>query len=385
MAGKQALTVLLAGLAGALVFSCGGNVANSDTRQGVFPQQFHTSGTMIVDESNRETVFRGASIESPIVLSHSLQDKVTTGQYYFDQYLEWNESIFQNLSLWGADIVRLPVYPSAWRIFGSADCLQILDEAIGWAAKNKLYVIIDFHSIGFPTTGDYESNVAGAYGELYTTTQSEILSFWSIVAEHYKNDTTVAFYELFNEPVFPSFATSTYSQSTVNWSAWKTFAEEVTDTIRSHDPSSTIIVGGLDWAYDLSYLSNAANALNRSNIIYSVHPYPGAMAFMDSTVADWDVTFGTVSANYPIFASEIGFLLDNPNDAPYYEGLFVGVGAYRDAIKAYLNGRKISWTAWCFSPFTWPKLLQDKNYTSTVAGSFMKQWMQEQNAASPVK
>ncbi len=365
--------------------SCGGNVANSDSLQSSYPEEFHTVGTQIVNASNSEAIFRGASIESPILLSHSLQDKATNGQYYFDQYLEWNENIFATLSGWGATIVRLPVYPSAWRIHGQTDCLLILDEAIAWAAKHNMYVILDFHSIGFPSTGDYESNIAGAYGELYTTTEDEILGFWSVVSERYKNNKTVAFYEIFNEPVFPSFATSNYTQSTANWTTWKTFAERVTDTIRAHDPSSTIIVGGLDWAYDLSYLAqSSANAVNRENIIYSVHPYPGAMALMDSTVTDWDVVFGTVSATYPIFATEIGFLLDNPADAPYYEGLFVGNGLYRDALKSYLTDKRISWTAWCFSPFTWPKLLNDKNYAPTVAGAFFKQWLQE-GPSTPVQ
>ncbi len=376
----KAITIFLILIICTIAVSCSDNTTQSDNQTSIYPQEFSTIGNMIVDESNNEIIFKGVSIESPIVLSHSLDDKASNGIFYFDQYLEWNETIFRNISNFGANIVRLPIYPAALNVHGMDNSLLILDEAINWAAKYNMYVILDYHSIGFPTTGDYESNIAEGYGELYTTTQQEILNFWSVASERYKNNKTVAFYELFNEPVYPSFATSAYTQQTTQWNNWKTFAEEIIDTIRNHDANSSVIVGGLNWAYDLSYLTlNSSNAVNRVNVIYAVHPYPGAIAYMDSTVTDWDMVFGTVSQNYPIFATEIGFLLDNPNEAPYYEGLFVGDGLYRDALKAYLIDKRISWTAWCYSPYTWPKLLNDKNYSMTEAGRFINTWMLEEN------
>ncbi len=362
-----------------IIISCSSNnVADNNVKTVTYPHEFNTSENLIVDESGNETVFKGVSIENPILLSHSFQDKATMGPFYFDQYLEWNESIFQTISQFGATIVRLPVHPATWRVHGQVDCLAILDEAIAWATKYKFYVILDFHSVGYPLTGDFEPNFAEGYGELFPTAQPEMLSFWSIVSEHYKNNKTVAFYELYNEPVYPSFASAVYTQQTTQWNNWKTFSEEIIDTIRAHDQSATVIVGGLNWTYDLSYLSlNPSNAVNRSNVIYSVHPYPGSRVYADSSVADWDLIFGNESASYPIFVTEFGFLSDDINSVPYYEGLFVGDTLYRDAIKSYLTNKRISWTAWCFSPYTWPKLLQDKNYTLTDAGSFVTQWMQE--------
>ncbi len=139
-----------------------------------FPQKFRVKGNQIVDKSGKEAIFRGVNISSPTLLSYSFEDKATSGDYYFDQYLEWDEKIFKKISEWGANIVRLAIYPATWRVHGKDNCLRIMDQAIEWAAKHNLYVILDFHSIGYPKTEEYESNPAEGYGELYKTTKADI-------------------------------------------------------------------------------------------------------------------------------------------------------------------------------------------------------------------
>ncbi len=101
-----------------------------------------------------------------------------------------------------------------------------------------------------------------------------------------------------------------------------------------------------------------------------------ALSSSSSSQDDWDASFGNLKEKYPVFATEVGFqkkgIIPEP---PYDEEDYAGEGKYRNAIKSYLEGKKISWTAWCFSPYTGPTLLKDKNFTPNEAGRFIRKWL----------
>ena len=73
---------------------------------------------------------------APVILINSYMPVIGTKEY-FDQ-----------LRIWGANIVRFPVHPQAWRKHGKANYLTLLDQGIQYAKEAGLYVIIDWHSIG---------------------------------------------------------------------------------------------------------------------------------------------------------------------------------------------------------------------------------------------
>ena len=50
-------------------------------------------------------------------------------------------------------------------------------------------------------------------------------------------------------------------------------------------------------------------------------------------------------------------------------------GDYGKAIISYLEGKGISWMAWCFDPEWGPPMLSSWNYDLTGAGEFFKQAM----------
>jgi aryl-phospho-beta-D-glucosidase BglC (GH1 family) len=345
--------------------------------RGLYPQNFNVVGNKIVDESNKEVVFRGVSIECPPVLARSFEDKATGGIFYFDKLLEWNENIFSTLSNWGATIVRLPVYPSAWRTLGDAYCLSKIDEAILWASNHNLYVIIEWHSVGYPPSDDYETNFSDNYGQLYPTSPTEMNTFWNVISKRYKDNKVVAFYELFNEPTFPDFETNNnYIPSITLWNEWKALADNIVTTIRNNDPNTPIIVGCPNWSYDLQYVMQAP--IQDSKIIYTAHVYPG----VNSSIS-WDNAFGNLKSTYPIFATEIGYSLGNSNDQPYYINDYVQENGnvtkdkYDEAIKHYLENKNISWAAWNFSPYVGPTLLSSKDFQTNSVGEFFKTWLEK--------
>ena len=77
-------------------------------------------------------------------------------------------------------------------------------------------------------------------------------------------------FELYNEP------------HDVSWSVWKSGGatgeglqavgmQQLYDTVRATGAQNLVIIGGLDWAYDLSGVP--ANRIDGYNIVYATHPY----------------------------------------------------------------------------------------------------------------
>ncbi len=321
-----------------------------------YPQKFYIEENKIVDESGNEVVFRGVSALDPV------------WQYYTASesgVIPWSEDYYKTMSEWEVKIVRLPIHPGAWRKYGKNESLLILDKTLELIKKYEMYTIIDFHGIGFPPTEEYEANLL--FPGAYHSSNEETIDFWNEISLRYKDNKVVAFYEIFNEPVYRNFVDQTYEPPwDEDWVLWKNWAEKIIDQIRVNDPDSVIIVGGLSWAYDLSYV--LFKPIERINIVYGTHPYPDS-----NWKKTWEDAFGDVKSKYPVFVTEFGFDATNSIGKP--ESAYSGPGRYRDTIKFYLESKNISWTAWVFSSIWEPALLKDRDYTPTEEGQFFKDWL----------
>jgi len=305
-----------------------------------FPSRFHVQGNRIVDAAGNQKVFRGLNALDPIMQA--------TGKDA--AFAPWSQHYFAEMRKWGPGIVRVPIHPQPWRE-NERRRLAILDQAIEWIAKRGMYVILDFHSIGFLPSNWYE-------GRSYVTTEEEIKEFWSTLSGRYADNDVVAFYELFNEP-----ANVGSKDHEGDWQRWKTLCEGLVDVIRANDDHTPIIVGGLHYAYNLSHV--LANPVGRPNIVYATHVYPQAPRAL------WDFHFGNVAKVYPVFCTELGFDSRYPKYAE--ETLYGAKGRYRRELISYLEERGISWTVWCFAPDWGPGLLKDWDYKSNEAGAFFKE------------
>ena len=201
---------------------------------------------------------------------------------------------YRTIKEWGATIIRIPIHPFIWRDKGKEASLAVINQVIEWVKKQEMYIIIDFHSIGFPPTDEYLELWEG----IYLTSKNEIRDFWDVISRHFADNHVIAFYELFNEPV-----SGNDIATREDWLLWKTFAEELIDIIRVNDPDGLVIVGGLQWGYDLSYVLSFP--VERENIVYATHPYPGT-----EWNRSWDEAFGKIKNQYPVFATEFGFEME---------------------------------------------------------------------------
>jgi hypothetical protein len=301
------------------------------------------SGNQFVKEDGSKHIFRGLNTSDPERLD-------TMGR--------WNEVYFDEMKKWGANVVRFPVHPTAWRRQGKKRYLQLLDKGVKWAAERDMYVIIDWHSIGNLKNEMYQH-------DMYETTQKETFEFWRTIAKHYKDNPTVAFYELFNEPTVYNG-----ELGTCTWAEWKTLNEEMITIIRANGGKGIPLVAGFNWAYDLTEIAN--NPINATGIAYVSHPYP--MKREKPWQEKWTQDWGFVKDKYPLILTEIGFC--GPED-PGAHIPVISDESYGDAITKYCDQKDISWVVWVFDPMWAPALYTDWNFTPTRHGVYFKKAMND--------
>lgn len=298
-------------------------------------------GNRFVDTAGKTVIFRGLDASDP--------DKLEKGGH-------WNNEYFEAAKSWGANVIRFAVHPVAWRNRGPVAYLKLLDTGVAMAASNGLYVIIDWHSIGNLRSEMYQA-------PMYETTRKETYEFWRTMAGHFKGNTTVFAFELFNEPTV-----SNGQLGICSWADWKAMNEEMITIIRANGSKAIPLVAGFNWAYDLTPVLK--EPINAEGIAYVSHPYP--MKRAKPWEAKWTADWGFASEKYPVILTEIGFCGADEKGAHVP---VISDESYGEAITDYCRDKGISYTVWCFDPDWPPTLISDWKFTPTRQGRFFRQAM----------
>tara|TARA_R110002050_G_scaffold171113_2_gene303134 strand:- start:59438 stop:60451 length:1014 start_codon:yes stop_codon:yes gene_type:complete len=295
-----------------------------------------------VIENGKTIVFRGLNTSDP--------DKLESQGH-------WDKSYFKEIKKWGANIVRFPVHPTAWTKRGKENYLKLIDDGVKWATELNLYVIIDWHSIGNLQTEMFQH-------DMYDTTLKQTYDFWRTIADKYGKNSTVAFYELYNEP-------TTYRNTlgTASWDLWKKMNEEMITIIRANGGEGIPLVAGFNWAYDLTPVID--NPINAEGIAYVSHPYPQKREkpWEDQWTADW----GFIKEKYPLILTEIGFC--GAEDIGAHSPV-ISDESYGNAITNYSDEKEISYVIWVFDPEWAPRLFENWNYKPSRHGKYFKKKLQ---------
>jgi aryl-phospho-beta-D-glucosidase BglC (GH1 family) len=301
-------------------------------------------GNQLVLPSGKPFTLRGVNIADP--------DKLIKQN-------QWSSKLFKELQDWGVNTVRLPIHPVSWQQRGKDEYLKIIDQAVLWANEYDMYLIIDWHSIGYLPAELFQH-------DMYHTTMQETAQFWKEVAFRYQNIPTIAVYELFNEPTDQGGRAGK-----ANWLEWKEVNEALIDIIYAHDKNVIPLVAGFNWAYDLRPIKQ--NPIEREGIAYAVHPYPQKakpqIPSKQNFFAMWQEVWGFAAKDYPLIATELGWV-----NADGY-GAHIPVindGSYGPHIIEFMEQRNISWTAWVFDPNWSPTMISDWEFTPTQQGAFFK-------------
>jgi endoglucanase len=265
-------------------------------------------------------------------------------------------------TFWYSNTVRLPLSEAFW-LHGephqhcTPQSYQILVRTtIDTLLLLHLNVIIDLQ---WTDAGGQSS------GGTWQLPDEDSVLFWRQLATLYGKYPEVLF-ELYNEP-------HPYPATGDPWGCWRSGCQvsnddsndfscgcrlslsyhavgmqTLVDTVRQQGARNLVLVGGLNWGYDLSNLPQYA--LSGSNIVYDTHPYPYQGK---RTSDDWETGFGRISATYAVISAESG---EYDCQASFVQRLI-----------PYLDARHISWIGWAWyaqgSACSFPQLISD--YTGT--------------------
>lgn len=273
--------------------------------------------------------------------------------------LEWSNSgvllsaaDFQLMASWQANAVRIALNQDFW-LSGSPyfddGYPARVDQAIKWAEAAGLDVILDLHWSDRGTLGscDPKKNCQQSMAD------SNSKTFWADVAARYANDGRVLF-ELYNEPHDVSWGVwRAGGSSGQNWTV--VGMQQLYDTVRAAGAHNLVVIGGLNWAYDLSGVKD--NRISGYNIVYATHPYNTAGRQPQS----WDHDWGYLTATDPVIVTEFG---DQSSCSSDYAGKVI----------AYADQHKASWTAWAWfdGGCTFPSLITDWDGTPSMVGAVVK-------------
>ena len=286
--------------------------------------------------------------------------------------LEWSvkgERILKSIGIgiddWKGNVIRLPVKADHWfgrgtkhntQTDGGAAYRDLVDQAIALAASKGAYVVLDLHHYRAPRPTD--------------------LVFWTDAATRYKNNPAVLF-DLLNEP------------HGTTWEIWRDggFLEEkkkagdedtfltpeeklhnkrgyvspgmqkMLDTVRATGAKNIVVVGGLDYAYDLTGIVNGFALTDKSGngIMYASHVYPWKRS--------WQKKFLDAAAKHPILLGEVGGDINKMKFIPANQQ--ENVDTWVPAMLGLIQQHRLNWTGWCFHPSASPRMLADLNYTPT--------------------
>ena len=236
------------------------------------------------------------------------------------------------IAAWGGNTVRLPLNQDCWlgtrgapvsdqyeerTVEGYRDEVRRFVTALNRAG---MVVILDLHSrkrIGQPEFG----NLA--------MPDSEAIAFWTSVAGEYAGNPSVMF-DAFNEPYSRYNASGTRFLFDLTWKCWRDggceapFEDDqtasvgqvtypvqgmatVVETIRATGAEQPVLLGGLDYANDLSHWLEFAP--DDDQLVAAFHSYD----FKECSTKDcWEGIVGRLADSVPVLTSELG--ADRPRE-----------------------------------------------------------------------
>ncbi len=318
-----------------------------------WPQELHVEGNRVLAKDSRQVWLQGVNVVS----------------------LEWSvkgEQVMKSaqvaLELWKANIIRLPVKESYWFGEGAKDggagYRELVDSMVTFVANRGAYLLLDLHR--------------------YKAPKAEHAAFWKDAAARYQNHPAVLF-DLMNEPHGTS------------WEVWRdggfvaekkkpadedafTMAEEkakaaqgfqaigmqaLLDTVRATGARNVVLVGGLDYAYDLSGIAKGFALKERGGhgIIYSTHIYPWKKGWQEKVLV--------IAGQHPLLVGEVGANTTKMSWLP--AELQEDAATWVPEMLGFIQKHRLHWTAFSFHPKAAPTILTGWDYTPTPEwGTFVK-------------
>lgn len=245
------------------------------------------------------------------------------------------EADLDNIANIGLNAIRLPI---GWNELLHLDGTwkdhpwEKIDWLVKKAGERGIYVILDLHTVpggGCPwgSCGRVGPNPNGYWGS--TTYQDWVVGIWEAMAARYKDNPTIAGFDLTNEPLVD------YDEDRDDVTQKSNVYDRLYSAVRAIDPDHTIFLAAF-FGWD-----NIAppSTYGWTNVVYQVHPYdmPNAHdwnaqdALVNRELAD--VTDRLVNPGVPVLYGEYSLY--------YYDDVWA-------KFMAGLNALDVSWTNWTY-------------------------------------
>jgi hypothetical protein len=262
-----------------------------------------------------------------------------------------------------ANCVRIAVHPNLWKA-EKAEVFDYLTQNVQNALNAGLFVIIDYHTIGFPNgyTQKLDDKVIS-----YDSTFELARDFWDTVSMGIRDGRVL--YELWNEPVSEKFA-----KPAAMWKALKPYWEKLTGIIRNNQNDCVILASGDYWTYELRGIKD--NLLQDANTAYTWHVYGN---HDENDPAMWEMRLDGLNEVRPVVVTEWGFSA-NPGEYEYalpedFADKFVS---------GFLMKKNLHSLAWGYDPFYRPSMLSDDDYARfSDYGRYVVEYLHSSNQARP--
>jgi endoglucanase len=337
----------------------------------------HQSGTQLLDENGRPIRLKGVDLGGWLswegwiwgqgfdyigqtAMMNNLSSLV--GQTKADQFREdvrnnyIREQDIQALASYGLNVVRVPfnyklleqqTAPYAIRTEG----WTVLDNVITWAKKYHVHVVIDMQAAPCGQMFAFVSDWTGPEYFWWTPgCKDRYYALWTAIADRYKNEPTVAGYDLLGETIAGD-------------AELVDLYKRVTTAIRSVDKNHAIIYEGNNMARDFDLFTEKFD----SNQILSAHDYLWAFPGENISVRIAKYEAAAQRLNSPMWIGEFG-------ETPIWDD--------DTSVKAFNASQYIQgWAMW-----TWkasPGFLVLRTLQHTAASQKLIYWMNDTTRPKP--
>jgi len=302
--------------------------------------QLHVSGNQLVNASGGQVVLHGANRSG--------------GEFSCVQGTGlWNGPMDQAsitaMKSWGITAVRVPLNEACWNAesyvnaaYAGATYQAAVKAYVSLLNDNGIVAILDLHW----TDGTYTGTSSGCAAATATCQKpmpdaAQSVPFWTSVATAFKSNDAVIF-DLFNEP-YPSRADN--FNETEGWQCWLnggsscvgiSYAvagmQTLVNAVRATGANNVIMLGGLEYANDLTQWLSYKPTDPDGNLVASWHSYNFNTC---KTLDCWTSQIAPVAASVPVIAGEIG-----ENDC---------ADTYLNTLMPWLDSAHISYLAWTWN------------------------------------
>jgi len=346
---------------------------------------FIVAGVFVVPAANAN-VLPGLSVSGSNIMANgqpvrlhgvTVCDLFQARNYNYD-WLHWYDTQFYSLANyatlandWHAKIVRIAIFPSQWWNYENniepyrSMLLPKLEEEVNAARNAGMYVIIDYHVIGWPN-GWYAAGRPDNPPNSHDWNDSSLelaKRFWTQMATTYREQTDIIF-DLWNEPAHGTGVgpggNPDDCDGNSRWAALRPFYQDhLIKTVRDNGAQNIVLATGNCWASRLSGI--ALDPLDDLNVVYAYHKY-SLQGGLD-TAATWDADMGNLIVDgWPVIVSEYGYEDDDVLPSPWNPNgdnrIWPGTKAdYFDHFTKWMDEKNLSNLAWSYHHDNRPALI----------------------------